>query len=236
MALLAIDAIARAQTILLDESGVRWPLAELRLWFDDALREIALIKPTAVARTIVMPLIGGAWQELPAQHMQFLKAVRNLKYVDHVPRAGGRAITMVDRATLDATNPYWSDEGRVPARQEVVNACFDPENPRAFYVYPANNGEGVIEIVVAARIAGIPFSAASTPEGLAVSIDIDDVYVNAFVDYICYRAYSKDSNFIGAAQRAAAHYQQFANALGVRLRNEIAITPNPPPAPVAQGG
>jgi DUF971 family protein len=70
--------------------------------------------------------------------------------------------------------------------------------------------------------AGIPNVTANVDAlgSYAVQIDIQDIYTSPILDYVLYRAYSKDASFAGSAQRAAAHYSQFANALGAKLQNE----------------
>ncbi len=58
------------------------------------------------------------------------------------------------------------------------------------------------------------------------TIQIDDVYANALLDYVLYRAYSKDADYAGNAQLAVSHYQAFSNSLGVKKQNEIEQNPN----------
>jgi hypothetical protein len=42
-----------------------------------------------------------------------------------------------------------------------------------------------------------------------------------------YRAYSKDTDYAGNVQRATAHYQAFATALGVKTKIDLAVAPKP---------
>jgi len=65
-----------------------------------------------------------------------------------------------------------------------------------------------------------------TPLVLGTTINIDDIYANALVDYMLYRAYSKDAEYAGNAQRAVAHYTAFSNSLGVLIKNELDRNPN----------
>jgi hypothetical protein len=57
------------------------------------------------------------------------------------------------------------------------------------------------------------------------NIDLPDIYGNIVLDYILYRAYTKDSEYAGNAQRAQAHYQAFGNALGVEMQGLVGVTP-----------
>lgn len=57
-------------------------------------------------------------------------------------------------------------------------------------------------------------------------ISIDDIYANALIDYVLYRAYSKEADFAANAQIAAAHYAAMAGSLGVKSNNENLRNPN----------
>ena len=59
------------------------------------------------------------------------------------------------------------------------------------------------------------------------NISLPDIYGNVLQDYILYRAYTKDSEYAGNAQRAQAHYAAFANALGIEIKATVAVAPNP---------
>jgi hypothetical protein len=41
-----------------------------------------------------------------------------------------------------------------------------------------------------------------------------------------YRAYSKDAEYAGNAQRAVEHYTAISNSLGVLIKNELDRNPN----------
>jgi hypothetical protein len=56
---------------------------------------------------------------------------------------------------------------------------------------------------------------------------LDDIYANCLLDYILYRAYQKDSEYAGNAQRSMMHYQGFSNALGIKTQADSATTPIP---------
>jgi hypothetical protein len=49
-------------------------------------------------------------------------------------------------------------------------------------------------------------------------IGIDDIYANALLDFILYRAYNKDAEFAGNATRAQVHMMGFASSLGVKSK------------------
>lgn len=223
----AKDILQRASITLHDSGSVRWPLPELLLYLNDAMEELALHKPNAVTQTVELTLGKGTWQTVVDPHISLVRVIRNLATLDASAskRTGGIAITVTERMALDLVMPGWQDPS-VLAQSAVVNHIIqDLADPRSFYVVPGNDGTGTIEAVVAVKPAAIvepgnPLDIAS------YAIDITDVpmiFKNALTDYVLYRAYSKDSTDPGAAQRSQAHYQLFANAIGLKQQTD-AIT------------
>ena len=227
MALTAQAAITRADDIIQDQTNVRWPVPELLRWFNDGRREVAIVRPDIYAVTVTADLVAGTKQSLPADGCRFIDAVRNMP-----GGAAGRAVRIVEREVLDAQMPDWHT---LTPSAEIRHFMFDERAPRTFYVYPPAAPGTKLEIVYAQ--APTEFTAATD----VLSAD-EELYMGAFVDYICFRAFSKDSEYAGNAQRAAGHYQQFANALGIGARTGAITSPNtanvggmPPRAAVAAG-
>lgn len=229
----ASEVLDRAQRMILDETGVRWPLRELLLWINDAQREIVLLKPGAFSKNIVLALAVGSHQAVPLAYTGLLRVVRNITSgVDVVPRVSGRSIRMVSREILDHQTPDWHSGTK---KQEVKHFTYDELDPMSFYVYPPNDGTGKVEAVLPAIPPAIAIAVGADQDLLAayaVDLPLNDLYFNPTLDYVLYRAYSKDASFAGNAQRAAAHYAQFANSIGVSIRNAAALNPN---VPITQG-
>lgn len=229
--------------ILLNDTGQfaarRWPLLELCGWLNDGITAIILQKPSAAAQSVSLNLVEGTLQQIPEQYVSILRPVRNMR-VPASDASARRSITVVPEAQLSLLNPAWHDELSVPYAQQVKHFVFDEANPRAFYVYPGNDGTGSIELVLCAEPAKIAPSDISAPEELtsyAIEIPLDDIYFGVLLDYVLYRARSKDAQESGSAQRAALHYQQFANALGIRINVEANTSPNiKPGVPYGAGG
>jgi hypothetical protein len=57
------------------------------------------------------------------------------------------------------------------------------------------------------------------------NISVPDIYANTLVDYVLYRAYTKDAEFAGNAQRATAHYGAFSAALTAELNGTTGVSP-----------
>lgn len=224
----ASELMTRASLILQDEDYTRWTMTELAQWVTDALREVALQVPTATARNIVVPLIEGTRQRLPDNCQQLLRVVRNID-MEGDNRVGKGVLTIVDRRLLDSQNPNWHDGQYQRFKPYARHFVFDETDPLTFYVWPGNDGTGNIEAVVSVIPQAVTPDQGADPENLAsygMTLDILDIYANLMLDYTLYRAYCKDSQNAGAAQRAALYYQQFAQALGIKANSEMVNSPN----------
>lgn len=239
MALTAKSVIERAATIIQDQTNVRWPQAELLNYYNDARREVAIVRPDLYATTQVMPLVAGTKQSLPDGTVpaglpagsRFLDAIRNVTSAGAI----GKAVRVVEREVLDAQKPDWHTEEE---STDLKHFMFDERTPRVFYVYPPAVAGHKLEIAYAQTPTD------TTLENIASdTLEHEDLYAGAIVDYICYRAFSKDAEYAGNAQRAASHYQQFMNSLGIGGKTSMVVSPNtanvggmPPRTAVAAGG
>lgn len=229
MAFTAKDVMLRATTVLQDAGAVRWPATELLLWLNDAAREVALHKPNAVAETVEIQLSEGTWQTLPDEYISLIRVSRNLATSAQAVggRTGGKAITPIVREILDAQMPGWQDPSVLPSSPQVNHIIQDMMDPRTFYVVPGNDGTGMIEAIVSKMPTEIDQPANPLDmDSYTATVDLPDIYRNALVDYVLYRAFSKDMNLAGNGQRAAAHYQQFAQAIGLKTQTEQVTTVN----------
>lgn len=209
-----VDILDRASIILQDDTHVRFPQAELLKFFNDAQLEIVLHRPDANIVNATLSLANGSKQTIPSAALRLVDVVRN---------TNGRAITQVSRQILDETLPTWHE---TPASaNKIEHYIYDPADPKNFYVYPkAESGVHSIEILYSAVTATISISNFSTDTTV---IGIDDIYANAVLDYMLYRAYQKDSEFAGNAERAMMHYGSFSNAIGIKSQADGALTPTP---------
>lgn len=211
----AVDILDRASIILQDNTNVRFPNDELLKFFNDAQKEVVLHRPDANMQNAAFTPIDGSKQTIPTSGLRLIDVVRNV---------GGYAVTQIDRKILDETLPNWHNTVQ-NATKKVEHFVFDPADPKTFYVYPkAIADSDNLEIIYSAAPTDIAISNFDTDTTL---ISLDDIYANCILDYILYRAYQKDSEFAGNAQRSMMHYQGFANALGVKTQVDGAITPMP---------
>lgn len=229
--ILASEIMTKAGILLLDEDHIRWPLDELAGWINEAVRAVILAKPSAGSKTVALPLVKGTHQILPPsidgrETLQLVGINRNLNSAAE-PRAAGRAIRTAARALIDAQEPNWHDASYVPFRREVRQVIFDENVPTEFYVYPGNDGNGVVEAAVALLPA--PVTAAGGDPDLiqtwAVSTGLAEPYGGPLVDYVVSRSHMKDDTAADTA-KAMSHYQLFATALGIKVQAEGSTNPN----------
>lgn len=220
MAVQASEILSRAQTLIQDNTGIRWPLPELAGWLNDAMREVALHKPSASSRSTVLDLIAGTRQTIPEGALMLLRVIRNLGAgSSESNRIGARAVRIVNRDVLDTQHPDWHDETITAQKQEVRHFVFDESDPTAFYVFPGNDGTGKVEALVSQAPEPITATGDSLPD-YAVQVPLPDIYANVLLDYVLYRAYSKDASFAENMDRANYHYIAFTNSLGVKTAGE----------------
>lgn len=238
----ADNIITRVRALLQDDAGIRWPEAELLLWISDAQREICLLKPDASSINDIVKLRANTTKQtmsgiqisgsaVPTGN-RFLRVIRNIHTTDFADNSGngaGRSIRLVSRRVLDSQFPDWHDPSAATGDAAFVNTggnikhyVFDEIDPATFYVFPgvAASQNVFIEIVY----SGVPADVAAKTD----VIDLPDIYVNCITDYVCYRAFTKDADYAGNAQRAQSHYNAFATNLGIKTRFDGGTSPNAP--------
>lgn len=222
------EIMERAGILLNDEEHVRWTLPEICDWINEAQRAIVLVKPSASSKSIVLTLVAGTKQTVPQagdpKPLMLVSIVRNLKSAATLD--GGRIITATNRALLDAQEPNWHDKRSVPFRREARHFVYDEAVPLEFYVYPGNDGTGIVE----AQVSTLPAVLAATGDvnllsSYAATLDLPEPYSVPILDYVLYRCQMKDAE-AGDASRAAGHYQQFASAIGMKIQVEGSTSPN----------
>lgn len=201
----AQSIIDRAQIVLQDTTGIRWPEGtELLGWLNEGQREVALARPDASITTTTFSCVSGTRQDLPSSAQQLVEVVRV---------ANGGAVRKVPRQILDAQLPSW----HTAASGDAKHYMYDPRVPHEFYVYPpaASNQQLVVRYHVS------PADCAS----IGSTISVDDQYAPALMDYILWRAYSKDSEYTANMDRANAARASFDRMLGIKSKADEATRP-----------
>jgi hypothetical protein len=199
--------IDRTAIILQDATNVRWPRTELLIWLNDGQREIALHKPNAYIKNVPTALALGSKQTLPADAISLIDIPRNVN---------GPAVRVVSREILDAQSPGWHT--LTPAAA-IKHYMYSPLDPKTYYVYPPAT------VTPAAISVDLVYAASPTDVLEGAPILIDDVYATALVNYILYRAYSKDAEYAANAALASGYYGQFMTLLGAKVAAETATAP-----------
>lgn len=213
------SVIDRAQTVLQDTTGVRWPVvAELVLWVNDAQREVALLKPDASATNTTITLAVGTKQDIPTGGNRLLKVVRNMSAASS--GTGKRAVRLVDAEVLNGQTPDWHDpsvSGDAAHTTIVKHYVYDEQNPRNFYVYPGVAGNAYLEII---------YSSNPTTVVQNANLSIPDIFANAILNYVLYMAYMKDAEYAGNQQRASSHFQLFTASVTGKGQIDAVNNPN----------
>lgn len=201
MALTAQNVIDRARDILQDTASVRWSDAELLRWLNDGRREMVTVRPDIYASVTVITLVSGTKQSIPGDGAVFLTAYRN------IDAQGSPTTTVrpVDRMTLDALLPGW----HAAAAGATKHYMLDLAVPKVFWVYPQAAAGAKLEIAYAKDPADITVTTTSLTE--------EANYAFALVDYLCFRALSKDADHVDNASRAAIYFDRFYKLLGTSV-------------------
>ena len=208
------NLVARAGTIAQDQTGIRWPTAEWIDWLNDAQREVVLVKPQAsVKNASVILTAGSTKQALPTDGIQLIDVSRNMGVAGST---AGNAIRVVSREVLDAQIPTWHSDAN--ATGSIKHYAFDSRDPKNYYVYPkAPATAWYVEVI---------YSANPTDCTAGGTIQIDDIYANALLNLMLFRAYSKDAEYAQNGQLAQAYYAAAMNSLGVKTQVEGGQNPN----------
>lgn len=213
--ILASAIISKAGILINDTTNVRWTQPEMLGWLNDGQREVVLLKPSASVTNQSIQLTASATkQSIPTGGIMLIDVTRNMGNGGSTP---GNAIRIVSREVLDAQVPTWhSDTNTVGMIQHFT---FDPRDPKTFYVFPkAPATAWWVEVIYSSP----PVDCAT----VSSTIGIDDIYANALLNYVMYRAFSKNSEYAQNQQLATAAYQAFVQGIGAKVSAEQGNNPN----------
>jgi hypothetical protein len=216
-----VDLIVRAKTLLQDEDSVRWTVAELQYWLNDAYKETIGLRPDANTQTAEYTCVAGPRQVLTGS---FPNAIRLVEVVRNLATTSNKySVRLTDRRSLDTQRRSWYSD--TPSAS-VELYMFDPRTPKEFLVYPPASTAARLEVIysVLPLEHALSDTELSNPE-TAETIRVDDIFATALFDYMMYRAYSKDAEQTAMLQRAVAHYQAFQSALGTKQQVDAASQP-----------
>ena len=217
------DITSRVHVLLNDQEATRWNDSELVSWINDAQKLVAMTRPDSSVSNSAITLVAGTRQSVPTGGFRLLDVIRNLGS-DGV--TGGRAIRYCDREVLDSQNPGWHSETQ---SSTIKHFIYDNRNPMVFYVYPPAAAGTKVEAMYSVSPAEIVYDATNQTtiaSSLATTLSVSDIYLEAVVNYVLYRAYSKDAEFAQNAQLAAGYLQTVYSMLGIKTQKDVAFSPD----------
>jgi len=219
----AQSIIQRATDLLQDQTSIRWPVRELIRWLNDAQRSIVKARPDAMNTTATVTLAAGTRQDLDNMSLtpppaKLIEITRNM-----ADTSTKGAVTLINRKILDAQTPGWHN---VTSGVNVIHYMFDGRDPKTFYVYPPATTLAQLELMYSAY----PTDIADVADGVTYTavtgnLSLPDIYADDVLNLVMYRAYSKDSEYAGDPNKAAAYLQMVTASLGAEVAATVAVGP-----------
>ena len=225
MIITAQSIIRRATDILQDQASVRWPVGELARYFNDAQRSVIKLRPDAMNTPATVTLAQGARQDLENMGLA-LPPAKLIEITRNMATSSNRdAVTKVDRGILDRQTPGWY---AIAPSVNIIHYMFDPRDPKTFYTYPPATALAELEVMYCAFPVDIQEPAdGSTWSDVTGNLSVPPIYADDVLDLILARAYSKDSEFAGNTQLAAAYTQKANASLAGEIAATVAVGPKP---------
>ncbi len=188
-----------------DEGLTTWTEEKLLRYITTGIQAITFVRPDAYSLVDSVQLAAGSKQDLPAGYRRLVEVKRNLGTDGNTP---GRPINNVEEDAHDLFELAPESPAAV-----VKDYSYDERTPRTFYVYPPNDGTGWVE-----------FSAMRTPPDVTApeqELVLGDIYRNALVQWVMFRAYSIEVDSASSQQRAQEHEQSFYQMMGVKSQRDV---------------
>jgi len=214
--------IDKASLLLADVSQSFWLVSELLGWINDGQRDIATTIPQANVKNIALQLVAGVKQSLPSDGILLMDIPHNLGATGTTM---GTVINHVPKEIMLKRIPGWTT---TMASGIVKHYIYSAIDPLIFYVYPPQpSATKYVECVYSALPALIANANVGT------KITIPDYFQTELLDYVLYRAFSKDFDNSAQLARGQEHYQLFINALTAKAKADAALsnTTKAPPQP-----
>jgi len=215
------DIIRRVEDVLQD-TNIRWPRLELQNWLNESYLAITLLRPDANAKSGTFTCTEGTRQVITSE---FPSALRLLDVTRNVAATSSKkVIRLVARSVLDDQRPAWHAETNTV---DIQHYTFDARQPKEFFVYPPATTAAQIEVVYADApdTHNLTEAELDPATGSSEVIKLDDIYMSPIIDWVLYRAYSKDAEYGANEARASASYQAFNAAIGAKSQTDSAVAP-----------
>ena len=193
-----------------DSSNYRWTDAELIDYINAGLRQtVQLIPESNTIETIEDTGTSRiSRQVLPAGGIKFIKVGRN--YADDGTTPQG-TVRYVEKDVMDTYDPDWEytlAAGVVDGANYFQHYLHDSREPRVYYLYPPPAADNK-------RLA-VVYSAVPTEMTIVGdTFPLSDDYINAIIQYIVYRALTKESRQTLPSAYRQELWQNYVTALGL---------------------
>ncbi|WP_333679873.1 DUF6682 family protein [Dyella sp.] len=182
----------------------RWSQDELIEYANDGVAQIAMLRPDIVAREETITLQPGARQVVP-EGATFFRVEGTL---DRYGRRIGQPSKTDGQAARVAQTWFAVLACPRPGDYVVLSFAFDDAQPNVFYVEPpVPPGKEVKAVISMARVPD--------PFGANDAVPLDRRFHNALIEWMLYRAFSKDQDSAPDAGLSASHKQHFYEMLGL---------------------
>ncbi|MFV0512496.1 MAG: DUF6682 family protein [Jhaorihella sp.] len=205
-----LDQVA---TTLCDPEGVHWTEEELLGYFNEALCEIAGLRPDAFVKRVSLKLKPGAQQKLPSCYVDLVKVNGNLD----------QSGVVTDQ---EATKTVSTAGDRLGAKFKCANEVAETfDGISGYKVTAASHGYFTVDPPVPEGTkAYLDAMVYVAPPSFELE-DLDDpkcvlpcIYDAQIVDWILKRAYEKDTESQWAVSRASYHFQAFRIGMNADYR------------------
>jgi hypothetical protein len=171
------DILDKCYIFLEDTYKTRWSEATLVKFINDALVDLLKTNTDINTKYNIIALTTGIRQNISTNALKLLDIVYNTNSND---TNQGTVPIRVKRATLDFTNPEWTQS---PRDSIVKFYAYDMEDPNVFFIYPPNNGTGYVLAKEAVFL---------TPTTSTGTIAMPKEYELAIVYFVCFSAFLMD--------------------------------------------
>jgi hypothetical protein len=193
------DLIDRVLTAVNDPDADSWSAPELIQYLNEALDALTMMVPGQFSVIETMQLAAGTKQVLPTGGVKFIRVNRAVNTDDSI----GAATREVSLRALEQHYPDWHAATAGLVREWAQ----DPAEPTTFWVNPPQD-------VAAPAKAEVEYVKRPEYVDVGEALPTDPMYDAAIIEFILYRAYSKDADYAGQDGRAQGHYTKFKEMAG----------------------
>jgi len=217
--------ITEVRRIIHDESATfRWADLELIDYVNAGMRQTVAILPEAnTIETIEDTLLSRvARQSLPVGGIKFIKVARN--YADDGITAQG-VVRFAEKDALDTFEPDWEYVStKADGANYFEHYCHDGREDEVYYLYPAPALDNK-------RVAVVYSAIPTEMTAVGDTIPLSDNYINALVQYVTFRALTKESRETLPDAFRQDLWQNYLTALGLNEQAQEKISPTNNRAP-----